>query len=441
MATTAQVQAEQVPIQTQPRWRPVTRVAFRFCFLYFGLYCLTNQVITSLFPIPKIDLPDPGTFAPIRDTVFWTGSHLFQMKLPLVYTGSGSGDKQYDWVLVFCLLVSAVAGTVAWSILDRKRAHYIALHKWFYVFMRYAVGSTMVLYGMDKAVPLQMPFPSLTRLVEPYGNFSPMGVLWYSIGASRGYEMFVGSAELLGGTLLFFPRTALFGALICLADATEVFTLNMTYDVPVKLLSFHLIVMTLVLLAPEMRRLAVFFFSDRAVGPAARPSLFRTARANRIALWAQIVFGLLIVAGYAEGAWSSWYRYGGGSPKSALYGIWNVEELSVNGTVRPAMVTDRDRWRRVIFDRPTLMAFQRMDETFANYVVNVDTTANLIAIKKGTEKNWASLKFVRSGNDRLTLAGNFDGRQLHMRLQLVDRNSFLLVSRGFHWVQDYPFNR
>jgi hypothetical protein len=442
MATPVPVQTNQDAIQTaQPRWRSATRVAFRFCLLYFGLYCLTNQVITGLFPIPKIDLPDPGTLPPIRAAVFWTAAHLFYMKVPLVYTGSGSGDKQYDWVLVFSVLIVALAGTAAWSILDRKRANYIALHKWFHVFLRYAVGATMVLYGMDKAVPLQMPFPHLSRLVEPYGNFSPMGVLWYSIGSSPSYEIFVGSAELLGGILLFIPRTALLGALICLADATEVFTLNMTYDVPVKLLSFHLILMTLVLLAPEMRRLAAFFFSDRAVGPPPRHSLFRTPRANRIALWAQIVFGLLIVAGYVEGAWSSWYRYGGGAPKSALYGIWNVAELSVNGAVRPAMVTDRDRWRRVIFDRPTLMAFQRMDDTFQNYVVNVDTRANRIAITKGTDKNWATLNFVRPVNDQLTLDGNIDGREIHMGLQLVNRNSFLLVSRGFHWVQDYPFNR
>jgi len=28
-----------------------------------------------------------------------------------------------------------------------------------------------------------------------------------------------------------------------------------------------------------------------------------------------------------------------------------------------------------------------------------------------------------------------------MGLVLVDRSKLLLVSRGFHWVQDYPFNR
>jgi hypothetical protein len=28
-----------------------------------------------------------------------------------------------------------------------------------------------------------------------------------------------------------------------------------------------------------------------------------------------------------------------------------------------------------------------------------------------------------------------------MQLRLVDRSKFMVVSRGFHWVQEYPFNR
>ena len=109
----------------------------------------------------------------------------------------------------------------------------------------------MISYGMDKAVPLQMPSPSLARLLEPYGNFSPMGVLWASVGASRSYEILVGFAELAGGVLLFVPRTATLGALICLFDTLQIFTLNMTYDIPVKLFAFHLIVLSLFLVAPQ----------------------------------------------------------------------------------------------------------------------------------------------------------------------------------------------
>ena len=34
-----------------------------------------------------------------------------------------------------------------------------------------------------------------------------------------------------------------------------------------------------------------------------------------------------------------------------------------------------------------------------------------------------------------------DGHAVHMQLKLKDRNQFLLVNRGFHWIQEYPFNR
>jgi uncharacterized membrane protein YphA (DoxX/SURF4 family) len=231
----------------------------------------------------------------MRQIVFWTASHLFRVTHPLVYTGSGSGDKTFDWVLSFCLLVLAALATGIWSVLDRRRENYATLHKWFRVFMRFALASQMILYGLFKAVPVQMPFPYLTRLMQPYGSFSPMGVLWSSIGASPAYEIFAGCAEMLGGILLVFPRTTMLGALVCFADMIEIFALNMTYDVPVKLFSFHLILMSLILLAPDFSRLVAFFFLGRDVKPPSQPHLFVTRRANRIALAVQVIFGIWLV--------------------------------------------------------------------------------------------------------------------------------------------------
>src|SRR5208282_4219864 len=119
--------------------------------------------------------------------------------------------------------------------LDRRRENYFSLYKWFRLFIRFSLASQMLSYGWAKAIPLQMPFPSLVKLLEPYGNFSPMGVLWSSVGSSQAYEIFAGCAEMLGGILLLVPRTTMLGALVCLAATTQVFMLNMAYDVPVKL--------------------------------------------------------------------------------------------------------------------------------------------------------------------------------------------------------------
>lgn len=254
--------------------------------------------------------------------------------------------------------------------------------------------------------------------------------------------MFVGSAEVLGGILLFFPRTMTFGALVCLADATGVFMLNLTYDVPVKLFSFHLILMSLVLLIPELPRIAIFFFSNCGVGPSSHPKLFRTPRANRMALAVQLVFGLLLTAMNAYRAWTDWHTFVAGAPKWPLYGIWNVDQFLSDGELRPALVTDKDGLRRVIFEGPRGMTFQHMDDTFENYGAIFDPNSGGIRLVKETDKNWkATLEFQRVGRDQLTLDGEMDSHRLHMQLNLFDRNKLPLLSRGFHWIQEYPFKR
>jgi len=257
-----------------------------------------------------------------------------------------------------------------------------------------------------------------------------------------GYESFTGCAEVLGGILLIFPRTTMFGALVCLAGAIQVFVLNMTYDVPVKLFSFHLILMVLFLLAPELRRLTSFFFQPRAVGPSTQPQLFRTRRANGLALAIQIIFGMALVGMNAYNGWSGWHTYGGGSLKSPLYGIWNVKELSIDGQLRSPLLTDYGSWRRVIFDYPNIMSFQRMDDSFASYGASISANDKTIALTRYDDKNWkATLTFQRVAQDQLTLDGDIDSHKTHIQLQLADRNKFLLVSRGFHWIQEHPFNR
>jgi hypothetical protein len=425
-----------------PRWSFATRIAFRFCFVYFGLYCLTTQILGSLFTNPEVDVPDPSTLWPMRQIIFWTAAHIFRVAHPLVYSGSGSGDKTFDWVAAFCLLIFAVLATLIWSLLDRRREDYVTLHKWFRVGIRFALISQMFSYGLAKAVPLQMPFPNLTRLLEPFGSFSPMGVLWSSVGASPAYEIFAGCAEILAGILLIFPRTTTLGALVCLIDSSYIFTLNMTYDVPVKLFAFHMILMSLFLLAPEFSRLTDFFLSNRAAAPSTQPPLFRTRRANRLALVVQIMIGMWLIGINVYGSWGAWHTDGGARPKSALYGIWNVEQLSIDGQIRSPLLTDYDRWHRVIFDFPERMAFQRMDETFARYGSTIDINKQTLALTKDDDKNWkADFHFQRAVQDQLTLDGNMDGHTMHMQLQLADRDKFLLVSRGFHWIQEYPYNR
>lgn len=429
------------PDRDSTRWSAAARAGFRLAFVYFTVYVIITQMLGSLFAFIPIPF-EIGTLKPFRATVEWTARHVFHVTQPLVVTGSGSGDKTFDWVQAFGLLVLAIAATIVWSAIDRRSESYPRLYKWFRVFVRFSLATTMLTYGFAKAVPLQMPFPSLTRLMEPYGNFSPMGVLWYSIGASKAYEIFVGCMEILGGVLLFFPRTTLLGAMVCLVDTTEVFTLNMTYDVPVKLFAFQLILLSLLLLAPNLSRMANFLLRGRTEQVKREPELFKSRRANWISFGVQAAFALAVIVGNAYGSIQQYHQYGAGAPKSALYGIWNVTSYKVDGQEQPPLLTDAVRWRRAMFSTPQFMSVQGMDDKFTTYGAKITVNDKTLEMTKPSDKVWhGDFSFTQPATDKLLLDGQMDGHRVEASMELLDRSKLLLVSRGFHWVQEYPFNK
>src|SRR5437763_16987641 len=79
------------------RWRPATNIAFRFSFLYFGLYVVCTQMISGLLTSPWISAPALGAKPPMSTLVFWVIRHVVHDTRTLQMQG-GSGDKMFDWV-------------------------------------------------------------------------------------------------------------------------------------------------------------------------------------------------------------------------------------------------------------------------------------------------------------------------------------------------------
>ncbi|MEV6429667.1 DoxX family protein [Nocardia sp. NPDC051463] len=431
-----------------PSWRPFTRVALRMCVAYFVLFCLVFAQITYVFTgIAGQWLPDEAIrwqMTAVEPIVAGVGRRVFGVDA--VLHDSGSGDQMIIWLLVFCLAVLAAAITVVWTALDRRRGDYAGLAAWFVVFIRLCLGGQMIFYGMAKVIPTQMTSPPLAALVQPYGEFSPMSVLWMQVGSSHPYEILLGIAEVLGGLLLFAPRTATLGAMLSLVSLAQVFVLNMTFDVPVKILSFHLVLLCLVVLAPQARRLANVLVLERPSEPATQPRLVRTPRAERILVVMQIFLGVWVLIGCICSGWDAWREYGDGAPKPALYGIWNVTEFTLDGVALPPLTSDGDRWQRLIVDTSGA-AYQRMDGSRVPAVAVVELEAGTIALSEpaqdasGVPKQVASFAFEQPGPDRLVLRGQVNDHPVTMSLTELDLDSFPLRSRGFHWVQDYAYFR
>ncbi|GAA4818582.1 DoxX family protein [Streptomyces ziwulingensis] len=430
-----------------PRRQLLTRVAFRFTFSYCCLFFLTEPRVTlaPLGVIGKHLPPEAWTWQQhtVQPVVDWTATHVFGTEATL-REPIQSGDQKFFWVLTFCLLVAAVLATVLWSAVDRRRPEYVTVHAWLRLVVRFCLAGQLFAFGFAKVLPLQMSLP-LTRLVEPFGDFSPMNVLWTQVGLSQPYEILLGCAEVCAGFLLIFPRTTTLGALLALVEMTQVFILNLAYDVPLKILTFHLLLLAAVLLAPDASRLARFFVSDREVGPSTQPPLARGRRASRIALCAQIVFGLWLAGSQVHQDWKLWNQIGDPGPKPPLYGLWDVTAFTRDGKDLPPRIDDADRWRRLIVDTThayqlNTVSSQRMDGSIVDYVAAVDPRQAVITLAKADDPTWsATLAFRRPGPGRLSLSGQVDGHQVRMHLKAANADDFPVLRPGFHWVQEEPY--
>ena len=186
------------------RWSLPTKIAFRFSFLYLMLYMFCNgnvTVFTILQPFPSVEGPiGHWLFTPLALLTQWWGVKAFHLTgIAATWHHDGSGDTALNWILCLTFAGVAVAGTAAWSVLDRKRPHYQTLYAWLRFLLRLNVGMGMLQYGFYKVFPVQMQPPNLAVLNEPVGNMSPMTLLWTMLGLVPMYERVCGAAEVLGG--------------------------------------------------------------------------------------------------------------------------------------------------------------------------------------------------------------------------------------------------
>ncbi|RDI48915.1 hypothetical protein [Nocardia mexicana] len=428
----------------QARWSPAVRIAFRFFFSYIALFYVATALVLSTLAgwagqfIPEAVLTAPGRA--LDPLVRWVGSHVFGTTIQ-PETVTGSGDTAATWVMTACLLAIAAVITAIWSVLDRSRPAYPALQTGLRLTIRFGLAAAMFVYGFAKLFPTQMTL-GLFRYIERFGDMSPMGVLWSQVGSSKQYEIALGSAEVLAGVLLILPWTVTAGALLALVSMGQVFLLNMTFDVPVKLFAFHLLLQSAILLAPEARRLTQVLAGRAA--PAATPAPRWST--GRTAVIVQLVLGLWIVGGAAQQGWSNWHDSQRLSP---LHGIWEVTEFTAAGQLRPPLTTDRERPRHIVFDRifdrptgpSTDTVIQGMDDRISRMSAIIDTDRHRIDLAQGPGTPYGALTFERPAPDRMVLEGTLRDQPVRILAQRIDETAFTLPSRGFHWVQEFPYNR
>jgi hypothetical protein len=456
--TTAQTQAA-------TRWSAAHKVGFRFAFCYFALYLLfaapsflgsvTGQLRWHGTPIFEI---------PFLKIVPWVAAHI--LRYPVTDMGF-SADSPYQYVKIFSFALVAVIATGVWSILDRQRATYTRLDQWLRVTLRTVLACTLFIYGGFKVIPTQMPAPSLTRMVQPYGDLTPFHALWNFMGSSHGYEILCGVVEVACGAFLLIPGMTMLGALLSLGAIGNVLVLNISYDVPVKIVPTHLCLFAFYLLLPYVPRIMNLFVFNRNIERERRSPLFQRRSLSYIAWGIQWALGSYFLVATLVASDSGAKVYRERVSANPLYGMWVVDEFAVDGQMRPPLLTDNLRWQRIVVDyEPRLpgtltFAVEGMNGHWSPYFATLDEQKSSFRLRsphsndisEATEwrpSSWVdvnpcegianvSLNYSRPRPDALVVEGVVNGHQLRVTLEREDRE-FLLNTHKYRLVHETLFD-
>jgi hypothetical protein len=398
-------------------WSWPKRVAFRFAALYVALFTL--PMLAGQIPLSSSVLEPYGAF----EVALARSAGAALGLAPFGTAETSSGDRTVDWMMFAVRLLTAVIGALAWSLFARRTLEHRALARWVRLAMRLSLGLVMLGYAMAKLRYHQFPFPSDLALDRTYGESSPMGLLWTFMGYSSAYNGFTGGAELVGGTLLFFRRTTTLGALILVGVMSNVVMLNLCYDVPVKLYSMHYLVAAVALAAADARRLLNVLVLNRPALPVLPEPL-----SSRPFIQRGVQGAVLLLLG--GGVVSAYQEYGPlpPGPPEWLRGRWAVTRFESDAG-QPWTAFEVNRRARVTAGETEPRWFS----------VSVTDAGALALSRDGVDAGLLSYALSEDGGMRLE--GAFEAAPIDVTLSKQASGSRRLVTRGFHWVSEEPFNR
>jgi hypothetical protein len=403
------------------QWSLREKLLFRFVFSYLTLYILL--LLTGF----KLE-------SPLR----WFAMHILHWGGDFEVLNSGSGDRTFDYLrLAFNLILSTLVFCV-WSVTDRKRPAYNQLFYWFLLLLRLTLFIAMLIYGLVKIFKGQFPDPTLTFLMLPVGDMSPMALAWTFMGHSLAYNIFIGFAEALGGLLMAFRRTTTLGALIVAGVMTNAAMMNLTFDIPVKLFSIHLVLMAAVLIFADRQRMVAVFLKNKVTPsieyyqPLSHPGLKKFISFLKIT-------PLVLMIAVTIGQCFVQFKMAEQLKKPVVYGIWEADLFIRGNDTIPPLITDAHRWRYLILDQREAATVRKMNETSERFEYEFELDEQNLTLYEQNGSIAHPFEYQLTDSAHLHMKGVFRGDSITLKLTKKPVSDFKLINRKFHWINEFPY--
>jgi hypothetical protein len=370
MATTEQL--SKAPVAA---WSAAKKIAFRIAFVFFFLVSIPFSAswykslvsIDWLHPHYRDIYSIAGFSINVPSVLFDTGRQSFaETDRKKAEPAVSQIQTQRSWLRDYAawgnaFAIAVVAGLV-WSLADPKRQSYNLLYYWITVIVRFRAAIGIIGFGFTKLFPTQMPYPSLGLLNTDFGDFTAQKIYWLSIGIVPWYQVFGGIVEVLAGALLFFRKTATFGAILLVGALGDITFVNYAYDGGVHVYAFYFVLLGSFLLTADVSRLYNLLVREQYTVPQFYYPDYKLPayRYPRIVLKSLAIFVFFILLTYTEAINFKYdpYKQPSTAGIKTLRVNYNVTEFRVNNRLIPYSPRDTVRWKEATFEKWTTLTFR-----------------------------------------------------------------------------------
>jgi hypothetical protein len=347
-------------------WTNIQKIAFRIGFLYLLFLCIPTypKFYEELFSLRwgKITYHDfQGIVA------FW----------PPQFITIESEEGVFgllNYINLILLFAGSVAGGLIWTALDKKTTQYSKLYYWIRVLARYRLAYGMIGWGLKKAFPMQMVFPTVGMLNTPFIDMAEKKLYWSHVGVSFWYTVFLGFAEILPGLLLLNRKTSPLGAALAAVVTFNICIANHAYDAGVAVPAAYFAIIGIFIVWYDLPKIWNLVVNERDIQPYRYQPVISEKWQRRLAFGIKWTFNFLFVP-VAAGLWAYGFFNGNNynipsTPGLAgAKGYYNVTEFRLNNKVIPYSPQDSIRWQDATFEGWSSLSYKTNRTAIADRMI------------------------------------------------------------------------
>ena len=393
---------------------------------------ICSYLFLLVFPFP-LDMIIPTEaiahrFDPLSKLV---GQLFFGLENVLRPEMTGSGDTQMDWLNIVSIALLSTLISIILVFIGYIRRNIDSILNFIRVYLRFYLGLFLIFYGIAKLyVNGQFGQIELYHLDSTFGNKSPMGLLWTFMAYSREYTLFIGVMETLAGVLLLYKRSSLIGALMGFAIMLNVFLLNMFYDVPVKIFSFHLLLCAFIIISPAIKKIFLFLTGENAQ-PVALSYIKIGNKSVTIVFTVLKTILVVVLVGLDFFSFNEEME----QPADYLDGVYRIESIEYSNDSIPAL-----KWEKIMFNS-LYGSVTDYSGTRNQLELQIDTTKKIVNFNFRLDSTLMSFNYELYAGDSVKFTNIQEADTIRVFTKRLQKDDFLLMNRGFHWVSEYPINR